>query len=43
MYAVIKSGGKQHRVEPGEVKKKEKLEKRKEKSWEERKILLFET
>ena len=26
MYAVIKSGGKQHRVEPGEVLKLEKLE-----------------
>lgn len=26
MYAVIKSGGKQHRVEPGEVLKLEKLD-----------------
>ena len=26
MYAVIKSGGKQHRVEPGEVLRLEKLD-----------------
>ena len=26
MYAVIKSGGKQHRVEPGEVLRVEKLD-----------------